>query len=157
MAEFIERFRSIREDMWTKKPREIAEALDKSKGYTDSWGSSFFPTLYAWEESVASRNAFVVLRKSLLEGSADLSALKPITKNFLDLYVSYFKMTNLRDTTSLLQEAAQELAKIDSKAQFQELLEELIRYTGRLHYWIEPIMPWGEIVQTFEAATGDRV
>lgn len=153
MSSFIEKFRSLREEIWTNKPREIAEALDKSKGYTDSWGSSFFPTLYAWEETVASRNAFLTLRKTVLESDADLHTLKLLTRNLLDLYVSYFKMTNLRDTTKLLREAFQEVEKLTSRTELQELLEELIRYTGRLHYWIEPMMPWEDIIRTFEAAT----
>jgi len=153
MSSFIEKFRSIREEMWTTKPREIAEALDKSKGYTDSWGSSFFPTLYAWEETVASRNAFLTLRKTMLESDADLSTLKLLTRNLLDLYVSYFRMTNMRDTTELLREASQEVEKLTSRTELQELLEELIRYTGRLHYWIEPLMPWEDIIRSFEATT----
>jgi hypothetical protein len=150
---FIEQLRSVREEMWANKPREIAEALDKSKGYTDSWDSSFFPTLYAWEETVASRNTFLTLRTTLQEANTDLSTLKLITKNLLDLYVSYFRMTNMRDTTELLREASQEVEKLTSKSELQELLEELIRYTGRLHYWIEPMMPWEDIIRTFEAAT----
>lgn len=149
---FIEKLRSAREEMWTNKPREIAEALDKSKGFTDSWGSSFFPTLYAWEETVASRNTFLTLRTTMLESSADFNTLKLIAKNLLDLYVSYFRMTNMRDTTELLREATREVEKSSSKAELQELLDELIRYSGRLHYWIEPMMPWEDIIQTFDSA-----
>jgi len=150
---FIEKLRSVREEMWTNKPREITEALDKSKGYTDSWGSSFFPTLYAWEETVASRNTLLTLRTTSLESDADLNTLKLIAKNLLDLYVSYFRMTNMRDTTELLREATREVQKSSSKPELQELLEELIRYSGRLHYWIEPMMPWEDIIRTFETST----
>jgi hypothetical protein len=146
------KLRAVRERMWTEKPREIAEALDKSKGYTDSWGSSFFPTLYAWEETVASRNTFLTLRTVLLESGTDLNTVKRIAKHLLDLYVSYFRMTNMRDTTELFREVSGEVEKLSSKAELQELLEELIRYVGRLHYWIEPIMPWGEIIRAFESA-----
>ncbi|UCF98660.1 MAG: DUF3830 family protein [Spirochaetaceae bacterium] len=149
---FIDRLRAVREEMWTSKPREISEALDKSKGYTDSWDSSFFPTLYAWEETVASRNAFLTLRATLKDPDSDLNTLKLITRNLLDLYVSYFRMTNMGDTTALLREAAAEVGNLSSKTELQELLEELIRYSGRLHYWIEPLMPWEAIIQTFERA-----
>jgi len=148
------KLRAVRERMWTQKPPEIAEALDKSKGYTDSWGSSFFPTLYAWEETVASRNTFLTLRTVLLEAGTDLDTVKRIAKNLLDLYVSYFRMTNMRETTELLRQALEEVEKLSSKIELQELLEELIRYLGRLHYWLEPIMPWGQIIRTFESATG---
>jgi hypothetical protein len=148
-----EKLRAIRERMWSEKPREIAEALDKSKGYTDSWDSSFFPTLYAWEETVASRNTFLTLRTVLLEPGTDLNTVRRITKNLLDLYVSYFRMTNMQNTTELLRQASAEVDKLTSKEELRELLEELIRYLGRLHYWIEPIMPWGRIIQTFESAT----
>jgi hypothetical protein len=146
------KLRAVRERMWTEKPREIAEALDKSKGYTDSWDSSFFPTLYAWEETVASRNTFLTLRTVLLESGTDLNTVKRIAKHLLDLYVSYFRMTNMRDTMELLREVSGEVEKLSSKGELQELLEELIRYVGRLHYWIEPLMPWGEIVRAFESA-----
>jgi hypothetical protein len=148
---FVEELRAVRERMWTEKPREIAEALDK-KGCTDSWGSSFFPTLYAWEETVASRNAFLILRTVLLEPGADSRTVRRIAKSLLDLYVSYFHMTNMRDTTELLRRASREMETLSSEAELQELLEELIRYAGRLHYWIEPLMPWGEIIQSFESA-----
>lgn len=150
---FIEKLRSVREEIWTNKPREIAEALDKSKGYTDSWGSSFFPTLYAWEETVASRNTLLTLRTTSLESDADLNTLKLIAKNLLDLYVSYFRMTNMRDTTKLLREASREVENLTSRTELQELLDELIRYSGRLHYWIEPMMPWEDIIRTFDSAT----
>jgi hypothetical protein len=148
-----EKLRAVRERMWTEKPREIGEALDKTKGYTDSWGSSFFPTLYAWEETVASRNTFLTLRAVLLESGSETDTVRRITKNLLDLYVSYFRMTNMRDTTELLRQASEEVQRLSSRTELQELLEELIRYVGRLHYWIEPIMPWGSIIQAFESAT----
>ena len=93
-------------------------------GYTDSWGSSFFPTLYAWEETVASRNAFLTLRQTMLEADADLKTMQSLTGNFLDLYISYFRMTNMRDTTELLREASREVQKTSSKGELQELLEE---------------------------------
>lgn len=63
-------------------------------------------------------------------------------------------MTNLQDTTKLLREAADEVLKLDSKDELIEFLEELIRYSGRMHYWIEPMMPWEPIIQVFESATG---
>ena len=148
----IEKLRAIRQRMWTEKPREIAEALDTSKGYTDSWGSSFFPTLYAWEETVASRNTFLTLRAVLLEPDSDLDTVRRIVKSLLDLYVSYFRMTNMRDTTELLRQASEEVQLLSSREEMQELLEELIRYAGRLHYWIEPMMPWGSIIRAFESA-----
>jgi hypothetical protein len=149
----IDKLRAVRVRMWIEKPREIAEALDKSKDYIDSWGSSFFPTLYAWEETVASRNTFLTLRTVLMESGTDLNTVKRVLKDLLDLYVSYFRMTNMRDTTELLRQASEEVEKLSSREQLQELLEELIRYMGRLHYWIEPIMPWGRIIRTFESAT----
>jgi hypothetical protein len=149
-----EKLRAVRRRMWTEKPREVAEALDKSKGYTDSWGSAFFPTLYAWEESVASRNTFLTLRAVLLEPDSDLDTVRRMARYLLDLYVSYFRMTNMRDTTELLRQAAEEVQQLSSRGQLRELLEELIRYLGRLHYWIEPIMPWSPIIRAFESATG---
>ena len=148
-----EKLRAVREQMWTEKPRDIAEALDKSKGYTDSWDSSFFPTLYAWEETVASRNTFLTLRTVLLESGTDLNTVKRMAKNLLDLYVSYFCMTNMRETTELLRQASEEVEKLGSREELQALLEELIRYIGRLHYWIEPLMPWGRIIHAFEEGT----
>jgi hypothetical protein len=147
-----DKLRAIRQRMWTEKPKEIAAALDKSRGCTDSWGSSFFPTLYAWEESVASRNTFLTLRAVLLEPDSNLDTVRRIAKNLLDLYVSYFRMTNMRDTTELLRQASEEVQRLSSRGELQALLEELIRYVGRLHYWIEPIMPWGPIIRAFESA-----
>jgi len=151
---FTDKLRAVREKMWSEKPREIERALDKSEGYTDSWGSSFFPTLYAWEESVACRNSLLSVRSVLMDSDSDLSTLKRITASLLDLYVSYFRMTNMGETTELLRRAAAQVDTLGSKAGLRELLEELIRYSGRLHYWIEPIMPWTEIVKAFEDASG---
>lgn len=153
MSDFINKLREIRKDIWVNKPREIDDVLDKSKGYTDTWDSSFFPTLYCWEETVASRNAFLTLRQTLLKDQADLASIKALTKNFLDLYVSYFRMTNLQDTTALLREASAAVEKLETREDLQEFLEELVRYTGRMHYWIEPIMPWEPIIEVFEKAT----
>jgi hypothetical protein len=150
---FTETLRAIREQMWTEKPRDIVEALDKSKGFTDSWGASFFPTLYAWEETVASRNTFLTLRTVLMESGTDLHTVKRMAGHLLELYVSYFRMTNMRDTTELLRQASAEVEKLATREELMALLEELIRYVGRLHYWIEPIMPWDRLIETFEGET----
>lgn len=153
MSEFTKKLRSIREHIWTNKPQEIAGILDKSKGYNDTWGSRFFPTLYSWEETVAARNVLVVLRKALRAGELDLGTARSLVRSFLELYVSYLKMTNLSETTQLLREAAAEAPTMASREELLELLEELIRYIGRMHYWIEPVMPWEQIIQAFEKAT----
>ena len=152
MSDFIQKLRKLREHIWTNEPQEIKDVLNNKKGYTDTWGSSFFPTLYAWEETVAARNSFLTLRRTLLQSDADLEILKALTKNFIEVYISYLYMTNLQDTTALLREAAEEVLKLSSKAELQDLLEELVRYSGRIHYWIEPLMPWGKIIEAFEAA-----
>lgn len=80
MSAFIDKLRAIREDIWVNKPQEIKDALDKSKGYTDIFGSSFFPTLYGWEETIASRNAFLTLRKTIRENDVDLNTFKVLVK-----------------------------------------------------------------------------
>jgi len=154
MTDFTNKLREIREKMWTTKPHEIEEMLDKQKVLKDSWGSCFFPTLYAWEESVAARNSLVVLRKTMLQNrDIDLNTVKQIVNNFLDLYVSYFRMTNLRETTELFREASNAVSGIATREALIELLEELVRYTGKLHYWIEPLMPWEQLIRAFDKAT----
>ena len=93
-------------------------------------------------------------RHALMQPDTDLGTLKLISRQFLELYVSYFGMTNLPDTTGLLREAAAEVMGLDSREQLRELLEELVRYCGRLHYWIEPLMPWEDIIRAFQSSAG---
>ena len=151
MSDFIEKLKAVREAVWEKNPDQVEDLLDPSKGYTDTWDSAFFPTLYGWLETVCSRNVLYVMRKTLIEKDLDLETVKQILEELLAMYVPFVTWANLPDTASLFQEASEAVSDLSSKEQVTEFLEELVLYTGRLNYRIEPLMPWPELIQTFDA------
>jgi hypothetical protein len=153
MANPVEKARTIRQNTWAKEPEDITRMLDTSKGYTDTWDSSFFPTLFAWEETIASRNVLFVIRKTLLEGGIDLRTVKRLTHELLKMYIPFLRWANLPETEGLFQEISDHVMSIDSSKELVTLLEDLILYVGRLNYWIEPLMPWNELIKTFDSAT----
>ncbi len=153
MSNFMDRLRASREAIWEQDSDEVRDLVDRSKGYTDTWGSAFFPTLYGWLETVCSRNVLHVVRKTLIQEDLDLETVKQLLKELLAMYVPFTKWANLPQTTKLLQEASEAVSDFTSKEQLIEFLEELVLYTGRLNYRIEPLMPWPELIQTFNAAT----
>lgn len=151
-GDFMERLKALREAIWEEDSDEVRDLLDRSKGYTDTWDSVFFPTLYSWLETVGSRNVLFAIRKTLIKEDLDLETVKQVLQELLAMYVPFLKWANLPETTQLFQEASEAVSDLTSKEQLIEFLEELVLYTGRLNYRIEPLMPWSELIQTFNAA-----
>ena len=151
-SDFMEGLKALRKAVWEEDSDEVKDLLDPSKGYTDTWDSTFFPTLYSWLETVCSRNVLYVIRKTLIEEDLDLETVKQVLRELLAMYFPFLKWANLPDTTQLFQEASEAVSTFSSKEQLIEFLEELVLYTGRLNYRIEPLMPWPELIQTFNAA-----
>jgi 3-oxoacyl-[acyl-carrier protein] reductase len=155
-SDLMERLRAARKAVWEKEPEEITNLLDASKGYTDTWDSVFFPTLYSWLETVSSRNVLHVIRKTLIEEDLDLETVRRVLRDILAMYIPFLKWANLPDTTDLFGEASVAVSELSSKEQLIDFLEELVLYLGRLNYRIEPLMPWPELIQAFNAATSQR-
>ena len=153
MSDLIQRVRAIRENTWAREPEDIKNMLDKTKGYTDTWDSCFFPTLFAWEETIASRNVFFVIRQSLRQEGLDFKTVRCLARNLVGLYIPFVKWANLPETQKVFEDVRDGIDGLESAAELIELMEELILYTGRLNYWIEPLMPWNDVVGIFDSAT----
>jgi len=153
MSGLIETIRSIRLKTWDQKPEDINHMLDKNRGYTDTWDSCFFPTLYAWEETIASRNVLFVIRQSLKDENLDFRSVSVLTQRLICMYIPFLKWANLTEAESVFSEVYSGMKEIKSIDELVGLLEELILYTGRLNYWIEPLMPWNEMIGTFNKVT----
>jgi hypothetical protein len=151
---FLDKLRGARKAVWDEEPEEVRALLDPTQGYTDTWGSSFFPTLYSWLETVSSRNVLHVLRQSLLSDHLELESARTLSARLLAMYVPFLKWANLPETTELFRGAAEAAERAASREELAELLEELVLYTGRLNYRIEPHMPWPELIETFRRAAG---
>ena len=67
MSELVQEVRAICEKTWAEEPEDVKNLLDRTKGYTDTWDSCFFPTLYAREETTS-------LAQSLLHPPPDPDA-----------------------------------------------------------------------------------
>jgi hypothetical protein len=152
MSELVQKVLAIREKTWAQEPEDVKNLLDPTKGYTDTWDSCFFPTLYAWEETVASRNVFYVIRQTLMQDDVDFKTVRRLAQNLTAMYVPFIKWANMPEAEKLFQEAAAQMDTIATSEELIQLLEELICYTARLNYWIEPHMPWTEMIGAFNAA-----
>ena len=152
MGRFLEELRAARKAVWDDEPAEVRGLLDPERGYTDTWGAKFFPTLYSWLETVSSRNVLHVIRQSLLTDGLELATARTLASRLLAMYVPFLKWANLPETTELFRRAANAAAQAASPEELAELLEELVLYTGRLNYRIEPHMPWPELIETFRNA-----
>jgi hypothetical protein len=154
MVRFLDTLRAARKAVWDAEPAEVRKLLDPAEGYTDTWESRFFPTLYGWLETVCSRNVLHVLRRSLLFDGLQLESARTVAARLLSMYVPFLKWANLPETTELFEGAAEAVGQAETREELAELLEELILYSGRLNYRIEPHMPWPELIETFKEATG---
>jgi hypothetical protein len=153
MSEFMDELKAARLAVWAEEPQETKELVDPSKGYTDTWDSTFFPSMYAWLETVASRNVLYVTRKALLTRDLDLETVKQMLEDILAMYVSFIQWANLPETSELLQKASESVSDLNSKEEVIEMLEELVLYLSKLNYRIEPHMPWTEMIQAYKIAT----
>jgi hypothetical protein len=153
---FLDKLRAARRQVWQEEPEEVRALLDPARGYTDTWGSRFFPTLYSWLETVCSRNVLHVIRQSLLKDGPELATARTLSARLLAMYVPFLQWANLPETTELFREAAAAAERTATREELAELLEELVLYTGRLNYRIEPHMPWPELIETFRSATERR-
>ncbi len=68
------------------------------------------------------------------------------------MYVPFLKWANLPETEKFFAEASREIMNMQTKDEIIELLGEMILYTGRLNYRIEPILPWNELIAAFNSA-----
>ena len=153
MSELVQKVRAICEKTWAEEPEDVKNLLDRTKGYTDTWDSCFFPTLYAREETTASHKVFYILRQTLMQDEVDFKTVRRLAQNFTAMFVPFIKWANLPVAEKLFREVAADMGTIDTPEEMIQLLEEMIRFTGRLNYWIEPQMPWNEIIDTFNSAT----
>jgi len=153
MSDFMDELKAARTAVWEEESEQIKELVDPSKGYTDTWDSSFFPTMYAWAETVASRNVLYVIRKALVSRDLDLETVKQMLEDILAMYVSFIEWANLPDTSELLQKASESVSDLNSKEEVIEMLEELVLYLSKLNYRIEPHMPWTELIHTYKTVT----
>jgi hypothetical protein len=151
-GDFMERLRAARQAIWEEDSREIKEMLDRSQGYRDTWGSIFFPTLYGWHQTICAQSMLSTVRRTLIAEELDLETVKRTLKAQLVSTVTILKWGNLPDTAQLFQEASEAMMELTAQDELIEFLEELILYTGRLNYRIEPLMPWSEIIQAFDGA-----
>jgi hypothetical protein len=156
MERFLDTLKAARQAVWEEEPEEVRKLLDAEEGYTDTWGSRFFPTLYGWLETVCSRNVLHVLRRSLLFDGLDLESARTLAARLLSMYVPFLKWANLGETTELFTRAAEAAGQAKTQEELAELLEELVLYTGRLNYRIEPHMPWPQLIETFNRAAADQ-
>jgi hypothetical protein len=152
MERFLDKLKAARKAVWDGEPDEVRNLLDPVRGYTDTWGSRFFPTLYSWLETVSSRNVLHVIRRSLLFDGLELESARTLSARLLAMYVPFLKWANLPDTTELFRQAAEAAGKAATREELAELLEELVLYTGRLNYRIEPHMPWPTLIEAFNDA-----
>ena len=153
MSDFMDELKAARIAVWEEEPEQIKELVDPSKGYTDTWDSSFFPTMYAWLETVASRNVLYVTRKALISRDLDLETVKQLLEDILAMYVSFIQWANLPEASELLQKASETVSDLNSKEEVIEVLEELVLYLSKLNYRIEPHVPWIEMIEAYTAAT----
>ncbi len=128
MSDFIRKVQALRKEVWEREPQNIEALFDKSKGYTDTWGSSFFPTIYGWLETVSARKVFYVIRKTLLSKEVELETAKLLIRDLTAMYVPFLKWANQPEAAQLLQESSEAVGRLESKDEVSELLEELVLF-----------------------------
>jgi hypothetical protein len=50
----------------------------------------------------------------------------------------------------LLRQVQGVLVNVESKDEYKQLMEELLRYVGKMSYWVDLAIPWLELSQLYE-------
>jgi len=149
MKELLELLENERKKIWTvNKPKDVERMRTRIGAREQNY------TINAY--SVGDTNAIVdflhSMRVTAQEENMDIKTLASAVCNLLSFEASRFtRYYNLEDTTKLFEKTVDVLKKeVKTAQEFLEVIEALMRYIGKLNYWLDLEIPWAELAVEYE-------
>ena len=128
--------------IWTEMPAEVAGLLSRrgTKGY--EW-----PVVICAEENTrAFADDVSVLRKAGQDASLDLTTVKTVARLFIEAQLGVLlNWYGLKESVQLIEGTLSTLDIIESREEYMAYIHELCVYVGRLHWWVDTLIPWDDM------------
>ena len=143
----IEGIARERQRVWLNEPEEIRTAR-KVKG---TYGNRYIPLEMARGDFHAVTDALSNLIGSLNTEGVEFATLKIITRNVLEFYqnrmMGWYQQHGI---VGMLRNVQGVLDSVENKEEYRQLIEEMIRYFGKLSWWFDLATPWLELNQLYD-------
>lgn len=132
---------NTRKKIWEKIPEEVRR-IKKRKGIMQPAGS----IVYAESETRKLQEILWVFKNLLKEKQITIDNLKNSLKALLEHFsVRIGGWCGLTDTSTLLKNASELISRLDTSEELNNILDELMLYSGRVNMWIDLLIPWNDL------------
>ena len=142
VATAIEVLKRATNAMWMEMPAEVGGLHNRrgTKGY--GW-----PVIICAEEnSRAFADDVAVLRKAGEDQSLDLETLKKVARMFIEAQLGILRnWYGLEESVRLIEGTLDALDVVESREEYLGYTHELGVYVGRLHWWVDTLIPWDDM------------
>jgi predicted TIM-barrel fold metal-dependent hydrolase len=143
----LEEILEERQRVWLTEPEEIRKAR-KLKG---TYGNRYAHFEYARGDLHGCADALSYFLESLKNEAVELASLKFITDRCLEFYLRRMSEWYKQHTIEgLLRNVQAVLDNVESKEEYKQVIEELLRYVGKLSWWFDLETPWLQLSQLYE-------
>ena len=149
MKQLLKMLEEERKKIWTtNKPKDV----ERMRSRLGAKEQNYTITDYAVGGTNGIADFLHCMRLSAQDKDADVKTLILATCNLLSFEASSFvRYYNLEDTSKLMEKTVDVLKKdVKTHKDFLEVIEALMRYLGKLNYWIDLEMPWKELADEYE-------
>jgi hypothetical protein len=147
VKECLEEVTRERQRIWLSEPEEIKKAR-KLRG---TYGNRYVHFEYFRGDLHGCADALSYMIGSLRNEKIDFATLKIITDRCLEFYLRRMREWYKQHTIEgLLRQVQGVLVNVESKDEYKQLMEELLRYVGKMSYWVDLAIPWLELSQLYE-------
>jgi hypothetical protein len=145
-ATTVERLVNERKSILLEKPAD----MKLLKARLGARGQNLSVLIYAAADTGALVECLSSIRATALEESSDLPTLISLTRKAASFWGSRFKRYyHLETLHNLVNEAIAVLDEVKTKEEFITLVQALASYVGKMNYWVDLEIPWGEITKGF--------
>ena len=137
----IYNIQNARKAIWVRTPEEIRR-IKKRKGLMQPGGS----IIYAESETRKLQEILWVFKNFLKEKQITIDNLKNSLKALLEHFsIRIGGLCGLTDTSTLLKNASELISRLDTSEELNNILDELMLYSGRVNMWIDLLIPWNDL------------
>ena len=137
----IYNIQNARKAIWVRTPEEIRR-IKKRKGLMQPGGS----IVYAESETRKLQEILWVFKNLLKEKQITIDNLKNSLKALLEHFsIRIGGLCGLTDTSTLLKNASELISRLDTSGELNNILDELMLYSGRVNMWIDLLIPWNDL------------
>jgi hypothetical protein len=148
VPEFLSDLHAKRLEVWAYEPREIGRL--RAGAVEGPFGQLASPILLAESHSREFARTATNLRQLAKSDQVDVKSLVAMTKPLLDSYEFCMGFNNvLPDNRRFAMEAQECLKQVSTPQEYASLMEEVTLYVGRVNYWLDAVIPWGDLGKTF--------